>query len=171
MPANFEIEQDFIADQNKAMSDWLAEDLDYLGNKLRRRNVAAEDLIGKAQSLKVALPSWGVGTGGTRFARFPGPGEPRSVFEKLEDCAVIHSLTGATPRVSLHLPWDRTDDFAALREKAGGLGLGFDAVNSNTFQDQANQKLSYKFGSITHTDSAVRRQAIEHNIDCIRIGQ
>ncbi len=67
---------------------------------------------------KVAIPSWGVGTGGTRFGRFPGPGEPRNVFEKLEDCGVIHRLTGATPTVSLHIPWDRTDDLVALREHA-----------------------------------------------------
>jgi L-rhamnose isomerase/sugar isomerase len=93
------------------------------------------------------------------------------VYEKLEDCAVINSLTGATPTVSLHLPWDYTDDMPALRQRATALGLGFDAVNSNTFQDRPGQKLSYKYGSLTHTDAAVRAQAVEHNIDCIRIGQ
>jgi L-rhamnose isomerase/sugar isomerase len=112
-----------------------------------------------------------VGTGGTRFARFPGPGEPRDVFDKLDDCAVVHQLSGATSRVSLHLPWDRTRDFAALREFAAERGLGFAAVNSNTFQDRPGQALSYKFGSLTHTDAAVRNQAIAHNIECIRAGQ
>jgi L-rhamnose isomerase/sugar isomerase len=112
-----------------------------------------------------------VGTGGTRFGRFPGPGEPRNVFEKLEDCGVIHKLTCATPTVSLHLPWDRTDDFTALREHAAALGLGFDAMNSNTFQDQPGQPLSYKYGSLTHTDPAVRAQAVAHNIDCIAAGK
>jgi len=164
-------DRNYIAQSNAPLQAVLTSEYDALGESLQRRGIRIDEIVRAVSAFGVALPSWGVGTGGTRFARFAGPGEPRNVFEKLEDCAVIHSLTGATPRVSLHLPWDRTDDFAALREKAGGLGLGFDAVNSNTFQDQANQKLSYKFGSITHTDPAVRRQAIEHNIDCIRIGQ
>ena len=84
---------------------------------------------------------------------------------------VIHKLTGATPTVSLHIPWDRTDDYAGLREHGAALGLGFDAMNSNTFQDQAGQPLSYKYGSLTHTDAAVRAQAIAHNIDCIAAGK
>jgi L-rhamnose isomerase/sugar isomerase len=112
-----------------------------------------------------------VGTGGTRFARFPGVGEPRNVLEKLDDCAVIHGLTRATPAVSLHLPWDRSDDYRALKERAASLGLAFDAVNSNTFQDQPGQPHSYRYGSLTHTDSAVRDQAVEHNLEVIRIGR
>jgi L-rhamnose isomerase/sugar isomerase len=93
------------------------------------------------------------------------------VFEKLQDCSVIHKLTGATPTVSLHLPWDRTDDYQGLREHGASLGLGFDAMNSNTFQDQVGQPLSYKYGSLTHTDAAVRAQAVAHNIDCIGAGK
>jgi L-rhamnose isomerase/sugar isomerase len=112
-----------------------------------------------------------VGTGGTRFARFPGRGEPRNVFEKIDDCGVIRQLSVITPRVSPHFPWDRVDDLAALRQRATALGLGFDAINSNTFQDQPGQSRSYKFGSLTHTDPAVRAQAIAHNIDCIEIGR
>ena len=125
----------------------------------------------KAAAFEVAVPSWGVGTGGTRFARFPGVGEPRDIFDKLDDCAVIHQLTGATPRVSLHIPWDLHDDPAALKDYAAERGLGFDAMNSNTFQDSPGQKLSYKFGSLSHTDAAVRRQAIEHNLECISFGR
>ena len=49
-------------------------------------------------------------------------------------------------------------------------GLRFDAMNSNTFQDQPDQKHSYKFGSMQHVDSAVRKQAIEHNIEVINYG-
>ena len=138
--------------------------------QLARRSVDIDEITRRVAAFKVAIPSWGVGTGGTRFGRFPGPGEPRNVFEKLEDCAVIHRLTGATPTVSLHIPWDRTDDFIALREHAAALGLGFDAMNSNTFQDQPGQALSYKYGSLTHTDPAVRALAIAHNIDCIKAG-
>jgi L-rhamnose isomerase/sugar isomerase len=171
MAANFEIEQDFIAEQNKAKSDWLAEDLEYLGRKLRRRNVDIESLVEKAGSLKVAVPSWGVGTGGTRFARFPGQGEPRGIYEKLEDCATINKLVRSTSAVSLHIPWDKPEDAADLRATAAEYGLTFDAMNSNTFQDQPGQKESYKYGSLSHADTAVRKQAIEHNIDCIEIGQ
>jgi L-rhamnose isomerase/sugar isomerase len=138
---------------------------------LRRNNVDIEELVVRSQSFRVAVPSWGVGTGGTRFARFAGPGEPRDVYEKVEDCGTIFKLVRSTPAVSLHIPWDKPDDPSHLREFAAARGLTVDAMNSNTFQDQPGQKLSYKFGSLTHPDSAVRRQAIEHNLDCIEIGK
>lgn len=164
-------DRSFIADANSLVQRDLAADYSALGTILHRRGIDIDAITTAVANFGVAIPSWGVGTGGTRFARFPGKGEPRNVFEKLEDCAVIHSLTGATPTVSLHLPWDYTEDMPALRQRATAMGLGFDAVNSNTFQDRPGQKLSYKFGSLTNTDAAVRAQAIEHNIDCIRIGQ
>lgn len=147
-------------------------DADYaaLAEHLDRNNVDIELLVQHASNFGVAIPSWGVGTGGTRFARFPGAGEPRNVFDKLDDCGVIQQLTQATPTVSLHIPWD-DEDPTALREQAGSLGLGFDAMNSNTFQDQLNQQHSYKFGSLSHTDGATREQAIEHNVQCIEIGK
>jgi L-rhamnose isomerase/sugar isomerase len=161
----------YIAAANQPHAATLGADYARLGEQLARRGIAIDDVTRQVAGFKVAIPSWGVGTGGTRFGRFPGPGEPRNVFEKLEDCGVIWRLTGATPTVSLHLPWDRTDDFKALRDHAAALGLGFDAMNSNTFQDQAGQALSYKFGSLTHTDPAVRAQAVAHNIDCIDAGK
>lgn len=164
-------DRSFIADSNAKLLKDLDADYAALGATLSRRGIDIDAVTTAVAKFGVAIPSWGVGTGGTRFARFPGKGEPRNVFEKLEDCAVIHSLTGATPTVSLHLPWDHTDDMPALRQRGAALGLGFDAVNSNTFQDRPGQKLSYKFGSLTHTDEAVRSQAVEHNVDCIRIGQ
>jgi L-rhamnose isomerase/sugar isomerase len=145
-------------------------DLSCLSEQLGRRGLNLEHVITQVQQFQVALPSWALGTGGTRFGRFPGPGEPRDVFEKLEDIALIHQLTGATPRVSLHLPWDAPDDPAALRAQAALLGLGFDAVNSNTFQDQPGQAYSYKFGSLCHTDPAVRAQAVEHNVQVVDVG-
>ncbi len=159
---------DLIAGNNDERRAALRSDYSALGEKLTRHGVDIQHLTSKAAAFSVAVPSWGVGTGGTRFARFPGPGEPRNVFDKLDDCAVIHRLTGATPRVSLHIPWDKVADPSELKEKAESLGLGFDAMNSNTFQDSPGQKLSYKFGSLSHTDPAVRRQAIEHNLECIR---
>lgn len=171
MATRFEIEEGFIAEQNERLKEWLEEDYDHLARKIRRRNVEIEELVTKLQSFSVAVPSWGVGTGGTRFARFAGPGEPRDIYEKLEDCATIFRLVRSTPAVSLHIPWDKPDDPADLREFARARGLQFDAMNSNTFQDQAGQKFSYKFGSLTHPDPAVRRQAIDHNIECIEIGK
>src|ERR1700741_204958 len=137
----------YIASANQPQTAALAADYAHLGAQLERRGIRIDDVTRAVANFKVAVPSWGVGTGGTRFGRFPGPGEPRNVFEKLEDCGVIHKLTGATPTVSLHIPWDATSDFKELRERGAALGLGFDAMNSNTLQDQVGQKLSYKNGS------------------------
>ena len=162
--------KDVIEQDNAAREADLRADYDALGAKLARRGVDIEALTDRAMGFGVAVPSWGTGTGGTRFARFPGEGEPRGIMDKLDDRGVIHALTGATPRVSLHIPWDKEDP-ALLREKAEAVGLGFDAMNSNTFQDQAGQRLSYKFGSLSHTDAAVRAQAVEHNLECIEIGR
>jgi L-rhamnose isomerase/sugar isomerase len=164
------IDGSVIEAQNAARMTALQEDYDALGAALARRGVDIEAVTAKVAAYGVAVPSWGVGTGGTRFARFPGPGEPRDVFDKLSDCGVIHQLTRATPSVSLHIPWDKAPP-ADLRAKAEAVGLGFDAMNSNTFQDQPGQAQSYKFGSLSHTDPATRRQAVEHNLECIEIGQ
>ena len=164
------LDRNFIADCNAPDLARVQGDYETLGAQLARRKLNIEHITKALAAFQVAIPSWGVGTGGTRFARFPGPGEPRNVFDKLDDCAVIHALSGATPSVSLHLPWDRADP-AALKAHATALGLTFDAVNSNTFQDQKNQPLSYKFGSLTNTDPDVREQAIAHNINCIRVGE
>lgn len=154
------------ADRNAALeADYAA-----LGAQLERRGIEIEKVIEKVSAYGIAVPSWGVGTGGTRFARFPGRGEPRDIFDKLEDCGIIHQLTGATPTVSLHMPWDKTDP-KQLKAKGEEVGLGFDAMNSNTFSDAEGQAHSYKFGSLSHTDAATRQQAIEHNLECIEIGK
>jgi L-rhamnose isomerase/sugar isomerase len=167
----FSISADFIAEHNARLEGTTTEDYDALKRALARHGVDADALVNKVMAFGVAIPTWGVGTGGTRFARFPGPGEPRNVFEKIDDCAVIQRLARATPTISPHIPWDKVDDYAALREQAATHGLAFDAVNSNTFQDQPGQELSYKFGSLSHTDARVRAQAIVHNIECIEIGR
>jgi L-rhamnose isomerase/sugar isomerase len=168
---DFAISDDFLETENAARRAPLEEDYAALSRMLGRRGIDSERLIGKVMAFGVAIPTWGVGTGGTRFARFPGAGEPRHLFDKLDDCATIQKLVRATPTISPHFPWDSTSDYAALREAANGLGLAFDAVNSNTFQDQPGQKRSYKFGSLSHVDGAVRAQAIAHNIACIEIGR
>ena len=150
---------------------WLEEDYEHLGRRLARRGIDIEKLTERAMAFRVAVPSWGVGTGGTRFARFPNPGEPRNVFEKLDDCEVVLELMRTTPGISLHIPWDKPDKPAELRAFADARGLFIDSMNSNTFEDQPGQPLSYKFGSLSHTDPAVRRQAVEHNLECLELGK
>jgi L-rhamnose isomerase/sugar isomerase len=167
----FAISADFIASRNADANDALAEDYAALGRQLERRGIAIDEITERAGSFSVAVPTWGVGSGGTRFARFPGPGEPRDIHDKLEDCGVINQLTRATPNVSPHFPWDKVKDYNALRQQAASYELGFDAVNSNSFQDQKGQRHSYKFGSLTHVDKTTRAQAVAHNLECIEIGK
>src|SRR6185312_5909869 len=165
-----EIARDDIEAANAGLTQRLAREYAALGEALQARGIDIDAVKARVAAFAVAVPSWGVGTGGTRFARFPGEGEPRNIFDKLDDCAVIDRLTGATPTVSLHIPWDKADP-RALNQKAEELKLGFDAMNSNTFSDAPDQARSYKFGSLSHTDAAVRAQAVEHNLECIEIGK
>ncbi|PWC06883.1 L-rhamnose isomerase [Mycetocola zhujimingii] len=112
----------------------------------------------------IELPSWAFGNSGTRFKVFGTPGTPRTIQEKLSDAAKVNELTGLAPQVALHIPWDKVDDYAALRDYAANLKVSLGTVNSNTFQDDI-----YKFGSLTHTDAAVRQKAIDHHFECIDI--
>jgi L-rhamnose isomerase/sugar isomerase len=164
------IDQGLVAEGNAKAEAALKRDYASLGEQLERHGIAIDAIKDKVAAFGVAIPSWGVGTGGTRFARFPGGGEPRDIFDKIEDCAVIAQLTRATPTVSLHIPWDKADP-KRLKQAAARFGLGFDAMNSNTFADAKDQPLSYKYGSLSHADAAVRRQAVEHNLECIEIGK
>ena len=129
-----------------------------------------EAVIKKLVAFQVAIPSWALGTGGTRFGRFSGGGEPGNLQQKIEDIGLIHALNKSSGAISLHIPWDIPSDAQAIKELAAQHGLLFDAVNSNTFQDQPGQALSYKFGSLQHVDKAVRQQAVEHNIEVIKQG-
>ena len=167
----FEISNDFVATENAKTEAAHREDFAALSRQLERRGQSIEALTTRAMAYSVAVPTWGVGTGGTRFARFPGPGEPRHIHDKLADCGVINQLVRSTSNVSPHFPWDKVSDYNALRQEAAQYSLGFDAVNSNTFQDQKDQALSYKFGSLSHASKPTRQQAVEHNIECIEIGQ
>ncbi len=168
---NLPLSADLIAEANSRELAALEDDYDSLGRKLARGGIAIDGIKDRVAAFSVAVPSWGAGRGGTRFAKFPIAGEPTNIHEKLEDCAVINQLGRSTPRVSPHFPWDKVSDYAALREEAADLGLGFDAVNSNTFQDQPGQAHSYNTGSLASTLEATRQQAVEHNIECIEIGQ
>lgn len=129
-----------------------------------------DDVLQKLIDFQVAIPSWALGTGGTRFGRFAGAGEPGSLEQKLEDVGLLHALNQSSGAISLHIPWDIPENYASIKATAAQLGLKFDAINSNTFQDQKDQELSYKYGSLQHVNKAVRKQAIEHNIEVIKHG-
>jgi len=115
-------------------------------------------------SLAIEVPSWAYGNSGTRFKVFGTPGTPRTVEEKIADAAAVHRFTGLAPAVAIHIPWDRVDDYAALRAHAEDLGVRLGTVNSNTFQDD-----DYKLGALTHTDPKIRRKAIDHHFECLDI--
>jgi L-rhamnose isomerase/sugar isomerase len=127
-------------------------------------------ILQKLKDFQIAIPSWALGTGGTRFGRFSGGGEPRNLEEKIADVGLLHALNQSSGAISLHIPWDIPTDPVAIRSLAAQHGLAFDAVNSNTFQDQADQAHSYKFGSLQHVSVATRKQAIDHNIEVIKHG-
>ncbi|RDV25460.1 L-rhamnose catabolism isomerase [Alteromonas aestuariivivens] len=165
------IDKALIAEQNDKLLSDLQEDYQALGNKLARSDINIDEITAKAEQFEIAVPSWGTGTGGTRFARFPGVGEPRNIFEKLEDSAVINDLSQCTGRVSPHFPWDKVDDFTELKQFSDELGLRWDSINSNTFQDQPGQEHSFKYGSLSNTSAASRELAIQHNLDCIEWGK
>ncbi|MBS1598079.1 MAG: sugar isomerase [Bacteroidetes bacterium] len=130
----------------------------------------AESILQKLIDFQVAIPSWALGTGGTRFGRFPSGGEPRNLEEKIEDVGLLHSLNRSSGAISLHIPWDIPKNAAEIKTLAAQYDLRFDAMNSNTFQDQPGQPLTYKFGSMQHVDKSVRKQAVEHNIEVIKHG-
>ncbi len=140
--------------------------LEYVMGSVKNPEAVLRRLI----EFEVAIPSWALGTGGTRFGRFSGGGDPRSLEEKIEDIGLLHALNRSSGAISLHIPWDIPGDAGTIRALAAHYGLRFDAMNSNTFQDQAGQPHSYKFGSLQHVRAAVRRQAIEHNLEVIRYG-
>ncbi|QNL50489.1 sugar isomerase [Olivibacter sp. SDN3] len=137
---------------------------------LREDVVDYEGVLQKLTNFQIAIPSWALGSGGTRFGRFPGGGEPRNLEEKIEDVGLLHALNRSSGAISLHIPWDVPDNYQSIRSLAAQHGLKFDAMNSNTFQDQANQERSYKFGSMQHVDRATRKQAVDHNIEVIKHG-
>jgi len=134
-------------------------------------NKNLDKVVQKLTDFQVAIPSWALGTGGTRFGRFPGGGEPRSLEEKIEDIGLLHALNRASGAISLHIPWDIPKDARAIKILAAQHNIRFDAVNSNTFQDQKDQKHSYKFGSLQHVRKEVRQQAIDHNLEVIGYGK
>ena len=169
------IDLDRIAELNLAPAPVLQRDVEHLVEQLdRRADVSADEVTEALVEFSVAAPSWAVGTGGTRFGRFPIGGEPRTTDEKIDDVAVLNALTASNRSISLHVPWDDPEDPDGLSQHAASRSIRFDAMNSNTFQDNpsttADGKLSYKFGSLANSDPAVREVAVEHNRYVIDLG-
>jgi len=160
------IDKEQIQKANQELLEQHKKELSFLEHK--HKNI--DKVISTIANYNIAIPSWALGAGGTRFGRFGFGGEPGNLEQKLDDIAVINDLTGSANAVSLHIPWDIPEDASAIKAKAAGLGIKFDAMNSNTFQDQENQQYSYKFGSLCHTDKAVRDQAVAHNKEVIDHG-
>lgn len=159
-----------IQDDNKRHLDSHTNNYNFLADSLTSKGHKVDQILNKLSEFQVAIPSWALGAGGTRFGRFSFYGEPSTLEQKIDDVGILHSLTQTAGAVSLHIPWDIPSDYAAIKEKANALDIKFDAVNSNTFQDQTNAAESYKFGSLSNTSKAVRDQAIQHNLDVINIG-
>jgi len=161
-----QIQKDKIAALNGSL---LAEHKDNLF-QLSKKHQNLDAIIDTIAAYNIAIPSWALGAGGTRFGRFGFGGEPGNLEQKIEDIGVINALTKSANAISLHIPWDIPEDAEAIKKKADSLGIMFDAMNSNTFQDQENQEHSYKFGSLCHADKAVRDQAVAHNKEVIDNG-
>jgi len=161
-----QIEKNKIQEYNQSLLPVHKQAFDYLNSAIKNIDYVLQRLI----DFQVAIPSWALGTGGTRFGRFNTGGEPRNLEEKIEDIGLLHALNCSSGAVSLHIPWDIPSDYAYIKTLAAQQGLRFDAMNSNTFQDQPGQALSYKFGSMQHVDKSVRRQAVEHNLEVIKYG-
>ena len=160
------IEQSFIDQHNQELIAKHTTRVDFLKDSITN----FEEIVAKVQKFNIAIPSWALGTGGTRFGRFSGKGEPGNLEQKIEDVGLLHALNKSSGAISLHIPWDIPQDAEHIKALASSYGLVFDAVNSNTFQDQPNQAYSYKFGSLHHVDPAVRKQAVDHNIEVIKHG-
>lgn len=160
-----------IDEHNRTSAELHQQELQLLTNLLTKKGAKVESLIKRLNGFQVAIPSWALGSGGTRFGRFSIGGEPASLEQKIEDVGLLHALNRSSGAISLHIPWDIPEDAPAIKQKAEEAGIRFDAVNSNTFQDQKNQAYSYKFGSLCHTKAEVRKQAVDHNIEVIEYGK
>lgn len=160
------VEKNKIASHNDSLLSAHKRKFDFSASEIANVDAVIQKII----DFNIAIPSWALGTGGTRFGRFSGTGEPRSLEEKMEDVGLLHALNQSSGAISLHIPWDIPENYAAIKKLASDYGLQFDAVNSNTFQDQPGQTLSYKFGSLQHVNKSVRKQAINHNIEVIKHG-
>ncbi len=165
-----QIDKNQISNHNEKLQSQHEKSFQFLSESLQEAGYDVETIINNLIDFQVGIPSWALGTGGTRFGRFPEGGEPRSLEDKIEDVGLLHALNRSSGSISLHIPWDIPEDPKNIKKLTKSFDLKFDAVNSNTFQDQKSQKHSYKFGSLSHTEKKVRKLAIDHNKEVINIG-
>ena len=137
-----------------------------LAEDLAQQGIVIDEVKERIKAQEIETPSWGYGNSGTRFGVFKQSGAARNVHERLSDAAQVHKMTGACPGVALHIPWDKVDDYDALQQEAGELGVRIGAINPNVFQDA-----EYKLGSFGHRDANVRQKALHHMYECIDIMQ
>ncbi len=135
-----------------------------LEDLLQERGIDVEAVKGKLRRQHIETPSWGYSNSGTRFKTFPSPGAARTIEEKLQDAGYVNRLTGVAGSIAIHIPWDKTDDWAGLRQFAHQQGVEIGAVNPNLFQDE-----QYRLGSITNPNGAVRENALAHLVECCDI--
>jgi len=148
------------------MNEIMEKKFENLSKELKGEGIDVNEVLKKLDEIRFELPSWSFGDMGTRFAVFHEPGAARNVYEKLQDASFVHKITGICPTVALHIPWDKVDDWKALKEYAENLGLKIGAINPNLFQDP-----DYKYGSLTHPDIKIRKRAIDHVMECIEIAK
>lgn len=160
------IEKHKLQELNKSTLKQHQRRFDFIADEINDVDLILKKII----EFQIAIPSWALGTGGTRFGRFGGGGEPRNLEEKIEDIGLLHALNKSSGAISLHIPWDIPENASHIKALAAQNDLKFDAMNSNTFQDQPDQALSYKFGSMQNVNKAIRQQAVDHNIDVIKYG-
>ncbi len=146
------------------MAEVWREKYELLKQELNQKGVDLDKVKESIKNLTIETPSWGYSNAGTRFATFEEPYAARNVEDRLEDAAKVQELTGGSPSVAIHIPWDKTSDYGKLKGKAESLGLEIGAVNPNLFEDY-----DYKFGSLAHPDESVREKAVDHVFQCIEI--
>lgn len=160
------IEKTLIEEHNESLQKTHKRRFDFIADDIPNVEMVLQKLI----DFQVAIPSWALGTGGTRFGRFAGGGEPRRLEEKIEDIGLLHALNRSSGAISLHIPWDIPENASNIKSLAAEYEIKFDAMNSNTFQDQPDQQDTYKFGSLQNVNKAIRQQAIDHNLEVIKYG-
>lgn len=160
------IEKNIIEEYNARLQKEHKRRFDFMADDIPN----VETILQKLMDFQVAIPSWALGTGGTRFGRFAGGGEPRRLEEKIEDIGLLHALNRSSGAISLHIPWDIPENASHIKSLAAEHEIKFDAMNSNTFQDQPDQQDTYKFGSLQNVNKGIRQQAIDHNLEVIKYG-
>jgi L-rhamnose isomerase / sugar isomerase len=137
---------------------------EYLADGLSNKGIDLSAVKAALRTQHIETPSWGYADSGTRFKVFRVPGVARTIFEKIADAAFIHRLTGIAPSMAVHIPWDKTDDWQAVKQYAADQGITIGAVNPNLFQED-----EYKFGSVCNSDAGIRQKAVEHCLECVSI--